>query len=195
MGEAKRKAARARDWQLSLNGDEQLVARAAQRTYERFVVPTRAMGMCYRLAFFLAIYLNREHRIAALPVIGYVHDGTGDLMTSHGWIDFNGKKTDISLTITEHPQAQLPGQLIVLDEVLREGHRYTYHREQTEPARQALEDLVRDPQWAPVVAHKEREHAMMMELADDPERAAAYLDAAPDGFSYARLAQIVGAQA
>jgi len=45
---------------------------------------------------------------------------------------FNGKKTDISLTRTEHPDAQLPGPLLILDRVIRPGRGvHTYHRERS----------------------------------------------------------------
>jgi len=192
VGEAKRKAARLSRWEGCLSDDERLVARAARQTYERFIAPNRAMGMCYRMAFFLSTYLRLEHSILAPAVVGYVHDGIGDLMASHAWIEFNGKKTDISLTITEQPSVQLQGQLIVLDEVLLDGHPYTYHREQNEAALEALKVVAADPRYGPLAARKDREHAMMLDVAADPERMLGYLDAAPDGFDYATLARVCG---
>ena len=105
------------------------------QTYERFIVAMHATGMCYRMTFFLSTYLRREHSITAPVVVGYVHDGTGDVMTSHAWIEFDGKKTDISLTMTDEPSVQLQGQLIVLDQVLKAGHAYTYDRAQDEAFR------------------------------------------------------------
>lgn len=134
MGEANNRAAPLVVWRNGLSDAERVVVKAATQTYERFIVATQATGMCYRMAFFLSTYLLREHSINAPPVVGYVHDGTGDVMASHAWIEFNEKKTDISLTMTDEPSVQLQGQLIVLDQVLKEGHAYTYHRSQNEAA-------------------------------------------------------------
>jgi hypothetical protein len=153
----------------------------------RLIVATQATGTCYRMAFFLSTYLLREHSINASPVVGYVHDGTGDVMTSHAWIEFNGKKTDISLTMTDEPSVQLQGQLIVLDQVLKDGHAYTYHRTQNEAALRALETIYADPRFRQLAARKDREHEMMSDIARDPARVLAFLNGAPDGFDYATL--------
>ena len=187
MGEGKNRAARLGVWRNGLSDAEQVVVRAATQTYERFIVAAQATGMCYRMAFFLSTYLQREHSITAPAVVGYVHDGTGDVMTSHAWIEFNGKKTDISLTMTDEPSVQLQGQLLVLDQVLKNGHAYTYHRAQNEAALRALEAIYADPRLRHLSARKDREHEMMSDIARDPERVLAFLNGAPDGFDYATL--------
>jgi len=157
------------------------------QTYERFIVATVATGMCYRMAFFLSTYLRREHSITAPVVVGYVRDGTGDVMTSHAWIEFDGRKTDISLTMTDEPSVQLQGQLIVLDHVLKEGHAYTYHRAQDAAALSALETIYADPRFRQLAARKDREHEMMSGIAGDHDRMLDYLNDAPDGFDYGTL--------
>lgn len=190
MGEAKKRTALLTAWESGLSDEERIVARVAKQTYARFVVPSGRTGMCYRMAFFLSTYLLREHSIIAGPIVGYVHDGLDDMMSSHAWIEFNGKKTDISLSITEAPSRQRQGQLIVLDQVLREGHLYTYHREQNDAALAAIKAI--DPRYAHVVVMKNREHETMCDTARDPAKMFAYLNAAPDGLDYARLARISG---
>ncbi len=187
MGEAKKRAARLAEWRNGLSDPERLVVSAAMQTYERFIVATQATGMCYRMAFFLSTYLLREHAITAPVVVGYVNDGTGDVMTSHAWIEFDGKKTDISLTITDEPSVQLQGQLIVLDQVLKEGRAYTYHRAQDEAALKALRAIYADPRFRQLAERKDREHEMMSDIARDPERIMDFLNGAPDGFDYAEL--------
>lgn len=187
MGEAKKRAARLAEWRNGLSEPERIIVSAATQTYERFIVATQATGMCYRMAFFLSTYLRREHSITAPVVVGYVHDGTGDVMTSHGWIEFDGKKTDISLTMTDEPSVQLQGQLIVLDQVLNEGHAYTYHRAQDEAALRALEAIYADPRFRQLAERKDREHEMMSDIASDPEKILNFLNGAPDGFDYAEL--------
>jgi hypothetical protein len=64
-------------------------------------------------------------------VVGYVNDGTDDIMISHAWLDYNGKKTDVTLANTERPDMTPVGQVIVLNRVVRNGHEYTYHLEQS----------------------------------------------------------------
>jgi hypothetical protein len=187
VGEAKKKAARLSAWRNGLSDAEKVVVKAATQTYERFIVATQATGMCYRMAFFLSTYLRCEHAITAPAIVGYVHDGTGDVMTSHAWIEFNGKKTDISLTMTDEPSVQLQGQLIVLDQVLTDGHAYTYHRAQNDAALRALETIHADPRFRPLAARKDREHEMMTDIARDPDRMLSFLNGAPDGFDYAEL--------
>lgn len=191
MGQAKLKAKALRDWQEGLSAEEKVVADVAQRVFDRFVVPNRAMGMCYRLAFFLAELLADRHGMTSVPVVGYVNDGTVDFMVSHAWLEVGGKRIDLSLAFTEHPKEQLQGEVLILDRVVRAGTRYAYHREQTPEAIEALNEFRSDPQAAAALAHKETEHAAMLEISGDPARRRAYLDAAPDGYNYARLVEIV----
>jgi len=148
--------------------------------------------MCYRLAFFLSTYLSREHAILAAPIVGYVHDGTGDVMASHAWIEFNGKKTDIGLTITENPSVQLEGELLILDHVFKPGHRYTYHRQQSEAAIEAVNRVAASSLlMAAAMANKDAEHILMADIAMDPVRIASFLNGAPDGYDYNALARLI----
>lgn len=108
-------------WLSELEHDERTVATAALSLYFGLVVPKHLTGACYYLAFVLRQFLKQEFALDAAAVVGYACDGTTPLRMSHAWIEFGGKKVDISLTITELPEYQIPGELIVLDRVLWPG--------------------------------------------------------------------------
>ncbi len=59
-------------------------------------------------------------------------------MASHAWIEYNGKKTALSLSRTEHGEHQATGAFIVLYHVVRRGEAtYTYNLERTADALEA----------------------------------------------------------
>ncbi|MDB0527204.1 hypothetical protein LBW56_10930 [Ralstonia solanacearum] len=202
MGEVKRRAEeiavlkRAQNaWPAGLSSDERAIADTALRLHERLVVAKNFVGGCYHLAFFLRRFLHREHGVEVVPRVGYVNDGTGDIMTSHAWIEFQGKKTDISLTRTEYPEMQLPGELLVLDQVLCKGvASYTYHLEMTMEAEAQERSLVASG-YLPLmmrvqIAQKRKEHADMVERSSDDTKIDAYLAVAPAGLNYESLVRM-----
>jgi hypothetical protein len=100
------------------------------------------------------------------------------------------QKIDLSLTITEHPEAQPSGSLVVLDRNMTTGRAiYTYHRERSAAAVRAAQQLMRDPEFGHLIRHKEGEHEQMVTISKTPEAMRAYLDGAPDGRDYEALAQ------
>lgn len=191
MGEAKKRANRLREWHDTLTDHEKIIAEVAAQIFERFVEPAQATGMCYRLAFFLTELLDRQHSLLVEPIVGYVNDGTDEIMTSHAWVESVGKRTDLSLAFTEYPEIQLPGEVLILDRIVRPGTRYIYSRDQTPDALQALQNVRANPRFGHIVAQKEAEHAAMLARSKSAELRRAYLDSAPDGFDYTRLARIV----
>jgi hypothetical protein len=42
-----------------------------------------------------------------------LNDGTDDIMISHAWLDYDGRKTDITLANTERPDIIPIGQVII----------------------------------------------------------------------------------
>jgi len=195
MGEAKRRAADMAKWQASLSPAEQTVAEVASAAHDRIIARLGASGMCYRMAFFLTEFLEREHGITAQPVVGYVNDGGDRFMSSHAWVELDGRKTDISLTIMEQPT--LPaGALLILDRVFKPGRAtYSYHRERDQAALDLLADYARRaPHLAEDIRLKEAEHRRMVEVAQTPEQRRAYLDAAPDGLNYEAMSALIGGQ-
>lgn len=193
MGEAKRRAADMAKWQASLSPASQTVADVASAAHDRIITRLGATGMCYRMAFFLIEFLEREHGITAQPVVGYVNDGGDRFMSSHAWVELDGRKTDISLTIMEQPT--LPtGALLILDRVFKPGRAtYSYHRERDQAALDLLAEYARNaPHVAEDIRRKEEEHERMVEVAQTPERRRAYLDGAPDGLSYEAMSALIG---
>ncbi len=49
-------------------------------------------GLPYRISFFLQEFLRETHDISVDVVVGYVNDGESDIMASHAWLEYNGKK-------------------------------------------------------------------------------------------------------
>jgi hypothetical protein len=192
MGQAKKKASQVATWLETLSPDERKVFAVARAAYENIVKAQSATGMCYRTTFFMTAYLAKEQGLQVEPVVGYVNDGTDDLMISHAWVEIGGKKTDINLTMTEHPHAQLTGPLLILDkEFTRGAATYTYHRERGATAALRVKELMEDPRARNFLRHKEAEHTRMTAIAKDLKLIHEYLNAAPDGLGYELLARMI----
>lgn len=197
MGEAQRRKAEIEkvsrlytDWLATLTQSEREVAQVSMRAHERIVKGKRLLGACYLLSFFLHQYLKREKGIETTVVVGWINDGTTPLMISHAWLEFGGKKTDITLTHTEHPDVQLTGELIILEHVVRSGRvKYTYHRQRSMEAVIALQKLREEMPWS--VDAKEAEHLQMEEMSESEAMIQKYLNAAPDDRNYDALAQLL----
>lgn len=197
MGEAQRRKAEIEkvsrlytDWLATLTQSEREVAQVSMRAHERIVKGKRLLGACYLLSFFLHQYLKRKKGIETTVVVGWVNDGTTPVMISHAWLEFDGKKTDITLTHTEHPDAQLTGELIILDHVVRSGRvKYTYHRQRTMEAVTALQKIREEMPWA--IDAKEAEHLQMEETSRSEAMIQKYLNAAPNDRNYDALARLL----
>lgn len=199
MGEAKRRAeayAKARAalfGAIGADGDARIVAETAIALFERFVLPLRYTGGCYLTTMFLHRYLAEERGITTDPVVGFVNDGTDDIMVSHAWLEHRGRRADITLHLTD-PEMGLSGDLIVLDHVLRPGTvTYSYHRELNTAGKTANAAVVAAGGFgAMLVQHKLTEHAMMQERMAKPEAMTAHQAAAPPGLRYADMRAAIG---
>ncbi|MCB1470697.1 MAG: hypothetical protein KDK08_26890 [Rhizobiaceae bacterium] len=196
MGQAKRKQkayAEAKERLLSsCTGEAKTVAVTSIALFEKFILQKSYTGGCYLTTMMLHRYLKEEHAIETTPVVGFVNDGTDNIMISHAWLEHEGQKTDLTLHLTEHPEAQLPGALLVLDHVLRPGLvNYSYHLERSPEAYAALEPLRRDPTTAAIVAHKEAEHQTMLARANNQDLMTAYIDGAPVELGYAAMTSVL----
>lgn len=197
MGEAQRRKAEIEkvsrlytDWLATLTQSEREVAQVSMLAHERIVKGKRLLGACYLLSFFLHQYLKREKGIETTVVVGWINDGTTPLMISHAWLEFGGKKSDITLTHTEHPDVQLIGELIILEHVVRSGRvKYTYHRQRSMEAVIALQKLREEMPW--FVDAKEAEHLQMEEMSESEAMIQKYLNAAPDDRNYDALARLL----
>lgn len=202
MGEARRRKAAIEqlkkagaEWEASLSSEERTIKEVALRVHQYLVTDRDYTGGCYHLAFFLHRYLHDRKGIDTEVCVGYVNDGAGPIMTSHGWLVYRGRKTDISLTKTEVPEAQLPGGLLVLDHVLKRGKaNYTYHAERDEAALvavRALLDSDLDVMTRRAIENKESEHLQMQTMVGRPELIQRYLQSAPGLLSYDTLAAAI----
>ncbi len=196
MGQAKRRTeayAKAKAELLQMNCDNALVvAETTIKLFDRFIQPQRYTGGCYYITMLLHRFLTFELGIPTRPIVGYVNDGTDDVMISHAWLEFEGVKSDLMLNLPNPSSQQPSGALLVLDRALIKGQlSYSYHIEQTESGRAQTEVMRRDPNIAPLLHHKEQEHQAMLERAEDGTLMKAYLDAAPPEFGYAVITKVL----
>lgn len=192
MGQAKQKAAAMSKWLDGLSDEAKIVHFSARYLFDKFIKPRNVTGMCYHSVFFLHEYLKNKHGIITVPVIGYVNDGTDDVMISHAWLEYDGKKTDVSLAVTAHPDVSPAGELIILDQVLKGGHRYTYHSQMTTAGLLNLQKMRATGRQA-VVDHKTEEHLIMTARSKNPDLIRPYLDGEPNGFVYDKIAELIEA--
>lgn len=168
--------------------EARVVAETAIRLFDGFILPNHFTGGCYQVSMTLHRFLMETHRISTEVVVGYVNDGTDDIMISHAWLDYNGKKIDLNLHVMANPDATKPGDLIVLDQVLRPGAlTYTYHTERTGAYLIAAHRLLSDPDLGAVARHKEEEHLIMQARSKNPALMEAYIAAAPTEIGYAAM--------
>jgi hypothetical protein len=191
MGQAKRRSASIQKWLGGLSPEEKQIVDVAQRLLTQFIEPSAATGMCYRLTYFLHLYLL-ELGIKTSPVIGYVNDGTDDVFMSHAWLEYEGKKTDLTLARAERPDLNPPGDVLIVDFPYRRLGKYTYHLNKT-PAALAVDNTwLKDPQGAGIVRQKAVEHEAMESRARSADEMRNFLDSAPDGITYDRFKSIIG---
>lgn len=202
MGEAKRRkveiaALKAKDanWLASLQPEERIVAEVSLATYNKVVVGLEMTEGCYNLAFFLNEYFRQKHDIGVNVVVGWINDGSWEGAASHAWVEYQGKKIDIALHKTSHPDIQPSGDLIILDHIARSGTvPYTYWQTLPDRAARALEQMRSEtPELEAIIVHKETEHRKMLELASKQGGAREYLRQAPPTNNYEFLSKIVGA--
>lgn len=182
MGEAKRRAAAyaaaKRTLLGSLMGDSLTVAETALTLFERFILPTRYTGGCYLTSMILHRYLKQERGIETDVVVGFINDGTDEIFISHGWLEHEGRKIDLTANITVLPEHR--GPLLVLDQVLRPSEvTYTYHRERTPAGIAADMEMLGHPDLANIVRDKADEHRAMLAFASNPALMEAYVNSAP----------------
>jgi hypothetical protein len=180
-----RRSARHAAWLAGLTDDERRVADAAECL--RLILP--ADGACYRAAMFLKYHLQTQHGIVGRAVIGYVNDGTDDLFSSHAWYDIRGRITDIALSRPLDPSVQKPGPVLILGREVAPGWPgWTYHTAMTAEGAAVIESIRGHPHSGAQVRENEALHAHMVRTAADDRLIRSYLDAAPDGLTYAVLA-------
>lgn len=188
--EAKAKAEARKAWIASLTPDENKGRNAAEQLLENFILPARTTGMCYRMTFFLHLYLS-ELGIDTQPVVGWVTDGRDDLAISHAWLEQDGKKIDLTLVNVDRNMSSIPGKAIILDKASGMGADYSYFRAKEDRHLQADEGAAEFPEIRQIMSRKQAEHEQMTALATDAAEMRRFLDAAPDGWTFERLKERV----
>jgi hypothetical protein len=181
-------------WRISLSSDERIVATIGELVYERIVEHSGLVSGCYLLAFFLHEYLRSRHRIESELIVGWVNDGTWDGLTSHGWIEVGRKKVDISLHRTEYPEACPPGDLIILDRIMRPGKaKYTYHRERSAQSLSTAQEWARgDASRQQALILKDQEHEYLFGLSKTNAGVSTYLNSVvPADRRYNALSEMI----
>jgi hypothetical protein len=200
MSESKRRRAeieglkRAHErWVSGLTPAEHIVAEVSERAYIRIVERKGLVSGCYLLAFFLHELFEEKYGIKVDLIVGWMNDGEWAGVASHAWLEMGGKKVDIALGRTDRPHDQPPGDVVILDRVIRPGiARYTYYREPPGEALTWISDSIARgelPAW--VVEEKNREHAQMLHLSKTREGVQTYLRECPSDRSYPALARLL----
>ena len=172
MGEAMQRRATGEDHGVT-DKEALVIQRVARRLHRSFAVE----GACYRVTLFLRYHLARAHGIRGEAVIGYVNDGTDDLYSSHAWFEHRGLMTDVALCRPLEPRLQKRGAVLVGGKEVVPGWAFTYHRER--------------PAGALTVVSYDELHTAITGIAEDEDAIRAYLDGAPDGIGYTRMAALV----
>lgn len=196
MGEAK---SRRRSYEIARKrlldrheGQHRIVAESAINLFDRFILPHHFTGACYQITMTLEKFLSEAHGIASKTIVGYVNDGTDDIMTSHAWLEFDGMKVDLGLYVMDRPDVTLPGAVIILDETLLPGAaEYSYHLSRPAASIAVVNQMLRDPFTARVARWKEAEHEEMLARSRDRDLRDIYLAGAPAQSSFASMTSVL----
>ena len=182
MGEAKRRKLELENWRSQLSSPERTIYDVCMRAYKNIVVANHMTGGCYHVSFFLAEYLRQKHNIVVKLIVGYINDQSDDVMIPHAWIEYEDKKIDLTLVLTD---TQPKGPLLILDrEVARGDISYTYHLEMSEAGKAVEQHLLRDERVRSIIEAKSAEHRRMIDAARSFASRIGYLAAAPNGMDY-----------
>lgn len=180
MGQAKQRKKQLEKVKGSFSGDAKIIAEAALKLFEGFILPNQYVGGCYLVTMTLCRFLEDEHGIKTTPVVGYINDGTDDVLISHAWLEFEGKKTDLTLNVVEQATGARPGPVLVHDQIARTGTlEYSYHLERSPEDLLMIQELINDPRFGAAVRAKEEEHLTMSARVRNRALMDAYLNQAP----------------
>lgn len=173
-------------------GQHRIVAESAVNLFDRFILPNHFTGACYQITMTLEKYLAEAHGIASKTIVGYVNDGTDDIMISHAWLEFDGMKIDIGLHVVDRPDVTPPGAVIILDEAIWPGAaEYSYHLSRPPASMAVIDQILRNPSTAHVARWKEVEHADMLARSRDTDLRDIYLAGAPAQSSFASMTSVL----
>ena len=189
MGESKNKKALFNDFFDSLDENEKTIFTLSNNVYQNIIRAHSWVSGCYQITFFLKAALEKEYGIKSNAVIGYVNDGTDDVFISHAWLEYNNKKTD--LTLTNVTSGLSRGALLILDKKFQD-HRmtdYTYHLQMTDEAKAEIQNIIENGGQA-IVFRKEKEHNFMLDICESTDKIIEFLNTEPRGINYEKLLSI-----
>lgn len=190
MGDSKRRRHELTQFLATLSVEERTIFDLSERISARIVRGLNMTGGCYRITFLLKAILEKEHQIQSDAIVGFVNDGTDDTMISHAWLEYRGRKIDLTLANVE--QGQNRGPLLILDYEFKSSgaHKYSYHQQRGERGDQVIKRLLEaDSHYRNLIAQKEQEHLAMSDRAKSLDSIINYLDSAPDGYTYEKFLQ------
>lgn len=199
MGEARRRKSEieyfkiANDLLANLQGDEKTVAQVSLDVFQKVVLGYDMVEGCYNLAFFLREYLGREHGVKVDIVVGWLVNHNLDGGMSHAWIEYNGKKTDISVWNNERPDIFLPGSVIIQDIEYRKGvTSYSYFKELPSFVRERRDAIKsQDDYHGEFIRKKDAERLMIENFVLKHEGATEYFSIVPPVLSYSFFVSIL----
>jgi hypothetical protein len=181
--QAKANAVARQAWLTSLTREEDIARKAAELLLSKLILPEKATGMCYRVTFFLHLYLT-ELGVPSEPIVGWVTDGRNDLAMSHAWLEVGGKKIDLTLVNVDPGLDAVVGRVLILDRPAGTGAAYAYFRQKEERHLAADRAATAHSPIRELYERKAAEHQQMLELAKNTRGIRQFLDAAPDGLTF-----------
>lgn len=170
---------KAGSWLSQLDPSERIVANVAITAFEEIVLPMQMTGGCYYFAFFLREFLKVEYGIQVEMVVGWLDDKP--LPVSHAWIEYNGKKTDISLGAVMKSNGNFSAPVIIHDIGYRTGgDDYSYLRVVSHPARMAHAAAANDPNYGPIYKEQETTRREIKDWLKTPTGTAEFFARAED---------------
>lgn len=166
------------------------IYKIACKAHSELVKKHSLNSACYLLSFFIYKYCKDVLGVRLSIVVGWVNDGTWDGVSSHAWVEYEGKKIDISLSETADPNISPTGDAVVMDEVIDRGTAtYTYHYDIPEKATIAYAVLLESatPQILQFIRSKEQEHKIMDQISKSDALIDQYFDNAPESRQFTFL--------
>ncbi len=177
-----------------MGNKESEVAIFAKNVHRIFVKKHGLHSACYLLTFFIYKYCKEVIGAETKIVIGWINDGSWDGVCSHAWIEYNGKKIDVSLSVTADETISPSGDAIVMDEIIESGNAsYSYFYTIPQSAASAYDKLKKsaNQQMLQFITLKEQEHEMMKVISRSDITIDQFFDNAPSSRRYNTLKTLV----
>jgi hypothetical protein len=171
---------RGNDWLSRLDTQEKVVSFVAVTAFEKLILPFQMTGGCYYFAFFLRRFLKEEFGIQVDMVVGWVLTEIS-IPIPHAWIEFKGKKTDISMGAAKKPNGDFAAPVIIHDFVFRAGgFNLSYVKEISHADRTTHVEASNDPNFGPAYREYDETHRQILAWHASPTGTTDYFATAED---------------